>query len=36
VVLPIWGNETVLVVEKQRKIEALNKTIRAFINHDKN
>ena len=33
---PVWGKEKVLLLEKQRTIEALNKKLRMFINHDNN
>jgi hypothetical protein len=31
---PVLGNKTVLLVEKERKIEALNKAPKAFIIHE--
>jgi hypothetical protein len=36
VILPVWGNETLLLAEKKRTNEALNKAIRAFKINDKN
>jgi hypothetical protein len=35
VVFPVLGNKTVLLVEKERKIEALNKAPKAFIIYEK-
>jgi hypothetical protein len=31
VILPIWGNEKLVMVEKQRTIEVLNKELRAYM-----